>query len=73
MKFKLFQKKIYKKLGLKSLARIDYIITHENEVHLIEVNTNPGMTAQSLVPQQISAAGLNLTSVLTEILNIELE
>ena len=61
-------KKIYKRLGLKSLARVDYIVTEKNEIYLIEVNTNPGMSDKSIVPQQIEKAGLNLTKVLSEIL-----
>jgi D-alanine-D-alanine ligase len=62
-------KKVYKIMGLSALSRVDYIVTAENEIYLIEVNTNPGMTEASIVPQQIKAANLNLTSVLTEILN----
>lgn len=61
-------KKIYKRLDLKSLARMDYFITETNEIFLIEVNTNPGMTADSLVPQMITAANLELKTVLTEII-----
>jgi D-alanine-D-alanine ligase len=62
-------KRIYERLDLNALARIDYMVTPENEIFLIEVNTNPGMSAQSIVPQQIEKAGLNLTDVLTQIIN----
>jgi len=62
-------KRIYERLDLNALARIDYIITDENEIYLIEVNTIPGTTDKSIVPQQIEKAGLNLTNVLTEIIN----
>tara|TARA_B100000809_G_C14980142_1_gene474207 strand:+ start:4 stop:975 length:972 start_codon:yes stop_codon:yes gene_type:complete len=62
-------KKIYKRMALNALSRIDYIVTAKNEIYLIEVNTNPGMTEESIIPQQIKAASLNLTTVLTEILN----
>lgn len=34
---------------------------------MIEVNTTPGMTETSFIPQQVKAAGLNITDVLTEI------
>jgi D-alanine-D-alanine ligase len=61
-------KKIYKRLGFKSLARMDYFITESNEIFLIEANTNPGMTDQSLIPQMITAANLELKSVLTEVI-----
>jgi len=58
-------KSIYRRLGLKGLARIDYIVTKEGVPNLIEVNTNPGMSALSIVPQQLKAAGLDLTDTLT--------
>jgi D-alanine-D-alanine ligase len=61
-------KKIYSIIGLKAIARVDFIIDSNNVVNVIEVNTIPGMTAESLVPQQIVAAGLKLETVLTEIL-----
>jgi D-alanine-D-alanine ligase len=35
----------------------------------MEVNTLPGFSAQSIVPQQIRAAGMNETEVLTQLLN----
>ncbi len=62
-------KSIYNRLDLNALARIDYIVTEGNEIYLIEVNTIPGMSDKSIVPQQIEKAELNLTTVLTEIIN----
>jgi len=61
-------KSIYNRLDLNALARIDYIVTEDNEIFLIEVNTTPGMTPKSIVPQQIEKAGLILKNVLTEII-----
>lgn len=60
--------KIYDLLGCKGIIRNDYIITEGNRINLLEVNTTPGMTATSFIPQQIKAAGLNLTDVLTDII-----
>ena len=37
------------------------------EINLLEVNTTPGMTATSFIPQQVRAAGLNIGQVLSEI------
>lgn len=37
------------------------------EINLLEVNTTPGMTATSFIPQQVRAAGLNIGEVLSEI------
>lgn len=66
-------KSIYRRLGLRGVARIDYIVTEEEKPYLIEVNTNPGMTAESIVPQQITANGQELTDVLTEVLQFVIE
>ena len=38
------------------------------EINLLEVNTTPGMTATSFIPQQVRAAGLNIGQVLSEII-----
>ena len=38
------------------------------EINLLEVNTTPGMTATSFIPQQVRAAGLNIGEVLSEII-----
>ena len=62
-------KRIYERLDLNAMARIDYIVTDNNEIYLIEVNTIPGMSDKSIVPQQIEKAGLILKDVLTEIIN----
>ncbi|MDR0547050.1 MAG: D-alanine--D-alanine ligase [Dysgonamonadaceae bacterium] len=61
-------KRIYDWVGARGIIRVDYIISPENEVQMLEVNTTPGMTATSFIPQQIRAAGLNITDVLTEII-----
>ncbi|GHT19401.1 D-alanine--D-alanine ligase [Bacteroidia bacterium] len=64
---------IYGILKCKGLVRIDFIIPEENEQAcvMLEINITPGMTEASFIPQQIRAAGLNLTDVLTEIIELE--
>ena len=64
--------KIYDWIGAKGIIRVDYIISPEGEINLLEVNTTPGMTATSFIPQQIRAAGLDIGDVLTEIIENEL-
>ena len=58
---------IYDILHCNGIIRIDYIISKEGKVSMLEVNTTPGMTATSFIPQQVRAAGLSMTDVLTEI------
>ena len=69
--------KIYDILGCKGFIRVDYILTEAKgdeakgkrfEINLLEVNTTPGMTATSFIPQQVRAAGLNIGEVLSEII-----
>lgn len=62
--------KLYDLVGAKGIARADYIISN-NEPVLLELNTVPGMTQTSFIPQQIKAANLNITDVLTEIIEYE--
>ena len=60
---------IYDIIGCKGIIRVDYILTGADlAIHLLEVNTTPGMTATSFVPQQIRAAGLDITEVLTDLI-----
>jgi D-alanine-D-alanine ligase len=63
---------IYEILGCKGIVRIDFIITEGDVIQLLEVNTTPGMTATSFIPQQIAAAGLEIKDVMTEIIENEL-
>jgi len=63
---------IYDILGCKGIVRIDYIISDEDVINLLEVNTTPGMTATSFIPQQIKAAGMDIQDVMTEIIENEL-
>jgi D-alanine-D-alanine ligase len=58
---------IYDILHCNGIIRIDYIVSKEGKISMLEVNTTPGMTATSFIPQQVRAAGLSMTDVLTDI------
>ena len=58
---------IYDILHCNGIIRIDYIISKEGKISMLEVNTTPGMTVTSFIPQQVKAADLSMTDVLTEI------
>jgi D-alanine-D-alanine ligase len=64
-------KKIYELLQLKSIARIDFMLVN-NQPYVIEVNTTPGFSAASIVPQMLSAAGISLGDFWGDIISIEL-
>ena len=59
--------KIYEKLGCEGLVRVDYI-SSEDGLYFLEVNTIPGMTSASLVPQMVRASGMSMTDFLTTVI-----
>lgn len=63
--------RIYDLLHANGIIRIDYIITKDgngkDKVNMLEINTTPGMTPTSFIPQQVKAAGLDIKDVLSEI------
>ena len=63
--------RIYDILHANGIIRIDYIISKDKEgndvINMLEINTTPGMTATSFIPQQVRAAGLDIKDVLSEI------
>ena len=60
-------KKLYRQLGLQGICRSEFIIV-KGIPHLLEVNTIPGLTAASLIPQQLSAAGIELADFFESLL-----
>ncbi len=64
---------IYELLGCKGIIRADYIIDKNNTPYLLEVNTTPGMTTTSFIPQQVKAAGIDIADVMHDIIENEYE
>lgn len=64
-------KDIYNLLQLKSIARIDFMVVNDVP-HVIEVNTTPGFSAASLVPQMLAEAGISITDFWSQIFEVEL-
>jgi D-alanine-D-alanine ligase len=62
---------IYDLLGLKAIARIDFMLVN-NEAYVIEVNTTPGFSPASIVPQMLAAAQMSITDFWQEIILVEL-
>ncbi|MFI0356567.1 D-alanine--D-alanine ligase [Actinomadura sp. 9N407] len=58
----------HRALGLRDLSRTDLIIDADGEPHFLEVDVAPGMTETSLFPRAISAAALDLGTILREML-----
>ncbi|MFP4093300.1 MAG: D-alanine--D-alanine ligase [Cyclobacteriaceae bacterium] len=57
--------RIYTLLSCRGLVRIDYLI-RDNVPYFIEANTTPGFSRESIIPQQIMAAGLKITDIVNQ-------
>jgi D-alanine-D-alanine ligase len=57
-------KKIYGVLGMKGIVRIDYIISKDNVPFLIEINSIPGMSKKSIIPQMARVEKLKIKNIL---------
>ncbi|MDN5325820.1 MAG: D-alanine-D-alanine ligase [Moorella sp. (in: firmicutes)] len=63
----------YTLLGCRGFARVDFIVAGGREPQVIEVNSVPGMTATSLVPDAARAAGLEFPDLVQKIVDLALE
>ncbi|MCA1760701.1 MAG: ATP-grasp domain-containing protein, partial [Bacteroidales bacterium] len=62
---------IYDLCQCSGIVRIDFILKNK-QFYFLEVNTTPGMTATSFIPQQINAMGLTLKEILTQVIEDKL-
>ncbi|MBN2682819.1 MAG: D-alanine--D-alanine ligase [Bacteroidales bacterium] len=58
---------IYDFLGCKGVVRIDFLL-RDNQLYFMEINTVPGMSEASIIPQQVAAEGLYLMDFFTELI-----
>jgi D-alanine-D-alanine ligase len=65
-------KKLYKLVGCHGIVRIDFILQN-NELYFLEINTIPGMTETSFIPQQLNAMGTKLRTVISQIIEYDLQ
>lgn len=63
-----YSEDIYKRLECRGMIRVDYIIRGE-DIHVIEVNTTPGFSEASIIPQQAEKLGLNKTELITAVIS----
>ncbi len=62
-----FSEEIYKRLNCRGMIRVDYLIRGE-EIFVMEVNTTPGFSEASIIPQQAEVAGLNKTQLISAVI-----
>ncbi|MBQ3059521.1 MAG: D-alanine--D-alanine ligase [Desulfovibrio sp.] len=63
----------HRALGLYGYSRTDFILGADDSLTLLEVNTLPGMTGTSLVPQEAAAAGLDFGQLLERLIQLGLQ
>jgi len=63
----------YKLLGCRGFARVDFIVVEGRYPHVLEVNSVPGLTATSLVPDAARAAGYSFPDLIQKIVDLALE
>jgi D-alanine-D-alanine ligase len=60
---------VYSKLNCNGVVRIDYFLQHETDnFYFIEINTIPGQTTTSFIPQQVAAYGMELKAFYTQLI-----
>lgn len=65
---------IYQTLNCKGMVRVDFFLQQETDhFYFIEINTVPGQTEQSFIPQQVRAAGMTETTFYTDLLQAALK
>ena len=65
--------KVHRLLGLKTYSRSDFILTGSGDVVFLEINTLPGMTPTSLMPQEAAAVGIDYDQLCQTIVDDALE
>ncbi len=64
---------VFRVLRLKNYARMDFMMSEEEEIFCLEANTLPGMTPTSLLPQEAKAIGMSFEELCERILEASLE
>ena len=65
-------KKVYESLGMRGFSRTDFIIMN-GIPHFIEINTNPGLSIQSIFPQQAAYANISFSDLLDNEITLALQ
>ena len=65
--------RVYETLGLSVYSRADFILDADGEAWFLEINTLPGMTPTSLVPQEAAASGIDYPHLCQRIVDASLK
>ena len=62
-------KNLFRHLRCKGIVRFDYIVTEQEDIYFLEVNTIPGMTSESIVPKMLQAENISATEFYTMLID----
>ena len=65
--------RVFKALKLSVYARMDFLLTEDEDAYCLEANTLPGMTTTSLLPQEAAVIGLDYITLCEKIVALSLE
>lgn len=60
-------------VGIETYARVDVLLNEEEEIFCLEINTLPGMTNTSLIPQEAAAVGISYDALTEKIIEISMK
>ena len=66
-------KKVHQSLGLRHYSRTDFILSPRRGIYVLEVNTLPGLTENSLFPLSLNAVGSNLEEFVEHLITLSLK
>ena len=64
---------VHNTLNLSAYSRSDYIVDEKGDIYFLEINTLPGMTPTSLMPQEAAAAGVDYNTLCQTVIDIALK
>ncbi len=65
--------RVYRAMGCRGLARVDFFVTEDGEVVFNEINSMPGFTSISMYPKLFTASGMTYTELIDRLLELALE
>lgn len=65
--------KVFQLTKARGFIRVDYIVRDENEPVMLEMNTIPGLTPNSLLPKEAKGAGMSYSEMLDRMIELALE
>lgn len=72
-KMQFYAEEVARVIGLDTYSRADFLLNENNEMFCLEVNTLPGMTPTSLLPQEAAAVGMNFNQLCEKLIEISME